>query len=60
MNLFTQDEATERRIEQRQRKYERAKHKGLMQYWTGYLTVKAYNDNVISQQKEKLTTRGTN
>ncbi|MFM7978339.1 MAG: hypothetical protein ACKPKO_03405, partial [Candidatus Fonsibacter sp.] len=28
-------------------------------YWTGHLTVKAPNDKVISQQKEKLTTRGT-
>ena len=55
-----QDEAVERRIEQRKRKYDRAKRKGLLQYWTGYLTVKAYSDKVISQQKEKLTTRGAN
>ncbi|MFM7988707.1 MAG: hypothetical protein ACKPKO_56280, partial [Candidatus Fonsibacter sp.] len=44
-----QYEATERRIEQRKRKYDRAKHKGLLQYWTGHLTVKAYKDKVISQ-----------
>ncbi|MFM7982530.1 MAG: hypothetical protein ACKPKO_24730, partial [Candidatus Fonsibacter sp.] len=50
-----QDEAVERRIETRKRKYDRAKHKGLLQYWTGYLTVEAHNDRVISQQKEKLT-----
>ena len=47
-----QDEATERRIEQRNRKYSRAKHKGLLQYWAGRLMVKAYNDRGISQQKE--------
>ncbi|MFM7979002.1 MAG: hypothetical protein ACKPKO_06760, partial [Candidatus Fonsibacter sp.] len=57
---FPQDKATERRIETRKRKYDRANHKGLLQYWTGCLTVKAHNDKVISQQKEKLTTRGTN
>ena len=56
---FPQDEAIENRIETRKRKYDRAKHKGLLQYWTGHLTVKAPNDKVISQQKEKLTTRGT-
>ncbi|MFM7978831.1 MAG: hypothetical protein ACKPKO_05900, partial [Candidatus Fonsibacter sp.] len=55
-----QDEAVERCIETRKRKYDKAKHKGLLQYWTGHLTVKAHNDRVISQQKEKLTTRGTN
>ncbi|MFM7980802.1 MAG: hypothetical protein ACKPKO_15930, partial [Candidatus Fonsibacter sp.] len=54
-----QDKAVERRIETRQRKYDKAKHKGLLQYWTGHLTVKAHNDRVISQQKEKLTIRGT-
>ena len=59
--LLAPDEATERRIEQRQRKYDRAKHKRLLQYWTGHLTVKAYTDKAISQQKDdKLTTRGTN
>ncbi|MFM7986006.1 MAG: hypothetical protein ACKPKO_42500, partial [Candidatus Fonsibacter sp.] len=57
---FPPDEATEKRIETRNRKYYRAKHKGLLQYWTGYLTVTAYNDRVINQQKEELTTRGTN
>ncbi|MFM7988878.1 MAG: hypothetical protein ACKPKO_57160, partial [Candidatus Fonsibacter sp.] len=57
---LTQDEATERRIEQRKREYKRAKRNGLLQYWTGHPTVKAYNDRVISQQEEKLTTRGTN
>ncbi|MFM7989742.1 MAG: hypothetical protein ACKPKO_61560, partial [Candidatus Fonsibacter sp.] len=56
---FPQDEETERRIAQRKRKYDRAKHKGLLQYWTGYPTVKAYNDKVICQQKDKQTTRGT-
>ena len=55
-----QDEAVERRIETRMRKYDKANHKGLLQYWTGHLTVKAHNDRVISQQKEKMTTRGTN
>ncbi|MFM7988070.1 MAG: hypothetical protein ACKPKO_53025, partial [Candidatus Fonsibacter sp.] len=53
-------EATERRIDQRKRKYDRANHKGMLQYWTGHLTVNAYNDKVISQQKEKLTIGGTN
>ncbi|MFM7986136.1 MAG: hypothetical protein ACKPKO_43165, partial [Candidatus Fonsibacter sp.] len=56
---FPQDEAIEKRIETRKRKYNKAKHKGLLQYWTGHMTVKASNDKVISQQKEKLTTRGT-
>ncbi|MFM7984885.1 MAG: hypothetical protein ACKPKO_36750, partial [Candidatus Fonsibacter sp.] len=55
---FPQDEAITNRIETRKRKYDKAKHKGL-QYWTGHLTVKAPNDRVISQQQEKLTTRGT-
>ncbi|MFM7984769.1 MAG: hypothetical protein ACKPKO_36150 [Candidatus Fonsibacter sp.] len=32
----------------------------MLQYWAEYLTVKAYNDRVISQQKEKLMTRCTN
>ena len=57
---FQQDEAAERIIQKRSRKYDRAKHKGLLQYWTGYLTVEAFNDRVINQQKGKLTTRGTN
>ena len=56
---FQQDGAVERIIQKRSRKYEKAKHKGLLQYWTGHLTVKAFSDRVISQQKEKLTTRGT-
>ncbi|MFM7980028.1 MAG: hypothetical protein ACKPKO_12000, partial [Candidatus Fonsibacter sp.] len=56
---FPQDEAIENCIETRKRKYDRANHKGLLQYWTGHLTVKAPNDKVIKQQKEKLTTRGT-
>ena len=46
---FPQDEAIENRIETRKRKYDKAKHKGLLQYWTGHLTVKAPNDKVISQ-----------
>ncbi|MFM7979240.1 MAG: hypothetical protein ACKPKO_07985, partial [Candidatus Fonsibacter sp.] len=50
---LTQDGATERRIEQKKQKYNRAKHKGLLQYWTGHLTIKAYNDKVINQQKFK-------
>ncbi|MFM7986485.1 MAG: hypothetical protein ACKPKO_44950, partial [Candidatus Fonsibacter sp.] len=37
-----QDEAVERRIETKKRKYDRANHKGPLQYWTGYLTVKAH------------------
>ena len=49
---FPQDEAIENRIETRKRKYDKAKHKGLLQYWTGHLTVKAPNDKVIGQQKE--------
>ncbi|MFM7987903.1 MAG: hypothetical protein ACKPKO_52180 [Candidatus Fonsibacter sp.] len=57
---LSQDEATERRIEQRKQKYDRANHKGLLQYWTGHLTVKASNDRASNQQKEKLTMRGTN
>ena len=57
---FQQDEAAEQIIQKRSRKYDRAKHKGLLQYWTGHLTVKASSDRVISQQKGKLTTRGTN
>ncbi|MFM7986928.1 MAG: hypothetical protein ACKPKO_47200, partial [Candidatus Fonsibacter sp.] len=57
---FPQDEAITNRIETRKRKYDKAKHKGLLQYWTGHLTVKAHNDRVISQQQENLTTRGTN
>ena len=50
----------ERIIQKRSRKYDRAKHQGLLQYWAGYLTVKAFNDIVITQQKGKPTTRGTN
>ena len=57
---FKQDKEAERLIQKRTRKYNRAKHKGLLQYWTGYLTVQAFSDRVISQQKGKLTTRGTN
>jgi len=57
---FQQDELVDRLIQKRARKYDRAKHQGLLQYWTGYLTVKAYSDRVITQQKGKLTTRGTN
>jgi hypothetical protein len=53
------DEA-EQIVQKRSRKYERAKHKGLLQYWTGQLKVLASSDKVISQQKGKLTTRGTN
>ena len=56
---FQQDEA-ERFIQKRSRKYDRNKHKGLLQYWTGHLTVKAFSDRFISQQKEKLTKRRTN
>ncbi|MFM7982173.1 MAG: hypothetical protein ACKPKO_22925, partial [Candidatus Fonsibacter sp.] len=52
-----QDEAVERRIETRKRKYDRASHKGLLQYWTGHLT---YNDRAINQQKENMTTKGAN
>ncbi|MFM7989949.1 MAG: hypothetical protein ACKPKO_62610, partial [Candidatus Fonsibacter sp.] len=55
-----QDEAVERRIETKKRKYDKDNHMGLLQYWTGHLTVKAHDDKVISQQKENLTTRGTN
>jgi hypothetical protein len=57
---FQQDEVVDRIIQKRARKYYRAKHQGLLQYWTGYLTVKAYSDRVITQEKGKLTTRGTN
>ena len=57
---FKQDEAAERAIQKRPRKNEKAEHKGLLQYWTGHLTVKAFSDRVINQQKNKLTTRGTN
>ena len=57
---FQQDEVVERIIQNISRKYDRAKRQGLLQYWTGYLTVKAYSDRVITQQKGKLTTRGTN
>ena len=35
-------------------------HKGLLQYWAGYLTVHAFSDRVVTQQKNKLTARGTN
>ena len=57
---FKQDEAAERTIQKRSRTYEKAEHTGLLQYWTGHLTAKAFSDRVISQQKNKLTTRGTN
>ena len=57
---FRQDGAVERIIQKRSRKYEKTEHKGLLQYWTGHLTVQAFSDRVISQQKGKLTTRGTN
>ena len=57
---FQQDEAAEQIIQKRSRKYDRAKHKGLLQYWTGHLTVKAFSDRFISQQKGKLTKRRTN
>ncbi|MFM7978220.1 MAG: hypothetical protein ACKPKO_02800, partial [Candidatus Fonsibacter sp.] len=53
-----QDWAVERRIETRKRKYDNAKHKGLLQYWTGHLTVKAHNDRVISQRKEQADDEG--
>ena len=56
---FQQDEVVDRLIHKRSRKYDRAKHQCLLQYWTGYLTVKASTDRVINQQKGKLTTRGT-
>ncbi len=48
---FNQDEVVERIIQKRSRKYDRAKRQGPLQYWTGYLTVKASIDRVISQQK---------
>ena len=57
---FQQYDVVERIIQKRSRKYDRAKHKGLLQNWTGYLTVKASSDRVINQQKGRLTTRGTN
>ena len=57
---FQQDEEAEQIVQKRSRKYERAQHKGLLQYWTGNLKVKASGDKVISQQKGKLTARGTN
>ena len=57
---FSQDEAEERIVQNRSRKYVRAQRKGLLQYWTGHMTVQAFSDRVISQQKGKLTTRGTN
>ncbi|MFM7978057.1 MAG: hypothetical protein ACKPKO_01970, partial [Candidatus Fonsibacter sp.] len=57
---FEQNEAAERIIQTISCKYERAKHKGLLQYWTGHLTVQALSDRVINHQKGKLTTRGTN
>ena len=57
---FKQDEAAERMIDKRSRKYERAQHKGLLQYWTGDLEVKAFSDRVISLLKNKLIKRGTN
>ncbi|MFM7980875.1 MAG: hypothetical protein ACKPKO_16310 [Candidatus Fonsibacter sp.] len=57
---FEQDEAAGRITQKRSRKYERAQHKGLLQYWTGHLTAQAFNDKVINQQTGKLTTRGTN
>ena len=56
---FQQDEVVDRLSQKRSRKYDRAKHQGLLQYWTGYLTVKASSDRVITQQKGNLTTRGT-
>ncbi|MFM7982593.1 MAG: hypothetical protein ACKPKO_25050, partial [Candidatus Fonsibacter sp.] len=40
---FKQDEAAERIIQKGSRKYDRAKRKGLMQDWTGHLTVKAFS-----------------
>ncbi len=33
--------------------------KGLIQYWSGYLTVQAYSSRVFVEQKWKLTARGT-
>ena len=41
---FQQDEAAEQIIQKRLRKYDRAKHKGLLQYWTGNRGVKASGD----------------
>jgi hypothetical protein len=32
----------------------------MLQCWTGHLTVQAFTDRIINQQKGKLTTRGTN
>ena len=43
---FQKDEVVERIIHKISRKYDRAKHHGLLQYWTGYLTVKAFSDRV--------------
>ena len=48
---FQQDEEAEQIIQKRSRKYDRAKHKGLLQYWTGNLEVKASGDIVICQQR---------
>jgi len=54
---FKQDEAAERIIQNISRNYERANHKGLLQYWTAHLPVQAFSDKVINQQKGELTTR---
>ena len=57
---FKQDKAAARMINKISRKYERAQHKKLLQYWTGNLTAKAFSDRVISLLKNKLIKRGTN
>lgn len=38
----------------------KATHQGLLQYWAGNLTVQAFSDRVINQQKNKPTKRGAN
>ncbi len=35
------------------------KHKGLIQFWKGYLTVSSFNTSIFEEQKWKMTDRGT-
>ena len=43
---FKQDEAVDQIMQKRSRKYDRAKRKGLLPYWTGYMTAQAFIDRV--------------
>ena len=56
---LNQDKTFEQNIKTRLCEEDKAKQQGILQFWTGHLTVKACNDGVVDQEKDKLTIRDT-